>query len=169
MAFLNFGLWWIFWVHVCPWLIRAPKMLQLRTNQLVVWFVQVHVSNWITCHSSYSPSQNSNTSFYPKVLRARERAPTPYPFVVFTLDSHLSLLSSLGVRQHGSFAFVHSHVQHGEFSNSEPAWAMHSWGNHLALLHPLPPSPPSSTFVLQSLNVLARIFLLCQVSMVGQI
>jgi hypothetical protein len=27
-------------------------MLQLRTNQFVVWFVQVHVNNWPTCHSS---------------------------------------------------------------------------------------------------------------------
>ncbi len=27
----------------------------------------------------------------PEVLRARERAPTPYFSVIFTLDSHLSL------------------------------------------------------------------------------
>jgi hypothetical protein len=38
--------WWILWVHVCPWLIRAPKALKLCTNQLVIWFVQVHVHNW---------------------------------------------------------------------------------------------------------------------------
>ncbi len=44
--------WWILWFHVCSWLIHAPKMLQLRTNQFVVWFVQVHVNNWPTCHSS---------------------------------------------------------------------------------------------------------------------
>jgi len=30
----------------CPWLVRAPEVLQLCTNQLVVWFVQVHVSKW---------------------------------------------------------------------------------------------------------------------------
>jgi hypothetical protein len=34
------------------WFVRAPKELQLCTNQLVVWFVQVRVSNWLTCHSS---------------------------------------------------------------------------------------------------------------------
>jgi hypothetical protein len=34
-----------------------------------------------------------------KVLRAKERAPTPYPSTIFTLDSHLSLSRSLGVHQ----------------------------------------------------------------------
>jgi hypothetical protein len=29
----------------CPRPICAPKMLQLRTNELVVWFVQLHVNN----------------------------------------------------------------------------------------------------------------------------
>jgi hypothetical protein len=33
------------------------------------------------------------------VLRAKERTPTLHSFIVFTLDSHLSLLRSLGVRQ----------------------------------------------------------------------
>jgi hypothetical protein len=35
----------------------------------------------------------------PEVLRAKERSPTPYSFVVFTSDSHLSLLRSLEARQ----------------------------------------------------------------------
>jgi len=26
------GLWWVLWVRVCSWLVRAPKMFQLRTN-----------------------------------------------------------------------------------------------------------------------------------------
>jgi hypothetical protein len=38
--------WWVLWVCVCPWLVRAPKMPKIHTNQLVVWFVQVRVSNW---------------------------------------------------------------------------------------------------------------------------
>jgi hypothetical protein len=45
-------LWWILWVCVCSWLVRAPKVLQLCINQLVVWFVQVRVSNWLSCHFS---------------------------------------------------------------------------------------------------------------------
>jgi hypothetical protein len=43
----KFGLWWVLWVHVCLWLVYAPKVLQLRINQLVVWFVQLRVNNWI--------------------------------------------------------------------------------------------------------------------------
>jgi hypothetical protein len=46
------GLWWVLWVLVYPWLIHAPKVLRLCTNQLVVWFVEVHVSNWVDCQSS---------------------------------------------------------------------------------------------------------------------
>jgi hypothetical protein len=35
----------------------------------------------------------------PKVLQAKECALTPYSFVIFTLDSHLSLSRSLGTDQ----------------------------------------------------------------------
>jgi hypothetical protein len=30
---------------VCPWLVRASRVLQLCTNQLVVWFVEAHVNS----------------------------------------------------------------------------------------------------------------------------
>ncbi len=73
----------------CPWFVLAPKMLQLCTNHFVlvlcrsVWGVEVGQFFLV-------PSQSFNTPLYPsKVLRARERAPTPYYFVVFYLDSHL--------------------------------------------------------------------------------
>jgi hypothetical protein len=46
------GSWWILWVHICPWLIRAPKLLQPCINQLVVWFVYVRMNNWPACHLS---------------------------------------------------------------------------------------------------------------------
>jgi hypothetical protein len=39
VASFKFGLWWILWVRVCPWLVHAPKVFQLCINQLVVWFV----------------------------------------------------------------------------------------------------------------------------------
>jgi hypothetical protein len=48
----KFGPWWILWVRVCSWLVRAPKMFQPCTNQLVIWFVKVRVNNWPACHSS---------------------------------------------------------------------------------------------------------------------
>jgi hypothetical protein len=38
-ASLKSGPWWVLWVHVCMWLVLAPKAFKLRTNQLVVWFV----------------------------------------------------------------------------------------------------------------------------------
>jgi hypothetical protein len=37
-GFPKSGSWWILWIRVYPWLVLAPKMLQLCTNQLVVWF-----------------------------------------------------------------------------------------------------------------------------------
>jgi hypothetical protein len=35
----------------------------------------------------------------PKVMQGREHAPIPYSYVVFTLDSHLSLSTNLGACQ----------------------------------------------------------------------
>jgi hypothetical protein len=43
---------------------------------------------------------------YPKVLRARERAPTLYFSVVFTLDSHLSLSRRLENTLNCAFIFI---------------------------------------------------------------
>jgi len=41
----------------------------------------------------------------PKVLRTRERDPTPYSSIVLTLDLHLSLSKNLGVH-HKSFQVI---------------------------------------------------------------
>jgi len=41
------GPWWVLWVRICPWLVLAPKVLQLCTNQLVVWFVQTRMSDYV--------------------------------------------------------------------------------------------------------------------------
>jgi hypothetical protein len=44
--------WWVLWVRICPWLVLAPKVLQLCTNQLVVWFC-ADPCEWLhACHSS---------------------------------------------------------------------------------------------------------------------
>jgi hypothetical protein len=73
---------------VCPnclWLVLAPKVLQLGTNHLVLVLCR---SVWVSeaCHFVLVPSRSSNTALYPFiVLRTRERAPTPYPFIVFSL------------------------------------------------------------------------------------
>jgi len=47
VASRKFKLWWILWVCVCTWLVHAPKVFQLHTNQLVFWFMHVHVSDWL--------------------------------------------------------------------------------------------------------------------------
>jgi hypothetical protein len=40
-------------VNLCLHVARScTKVFQLCTNQLVVWFVKVHVSNWVVCQSS---------------------------------------------------------------------------------------------------------------------
>jgi hypothetical protein len=79
------GPWWTLWICVCLWFVCAPKMLQLCTNQLVVWFVQVHVNNWFV-HNSSSPHFGALT--HPstlKVLWAKKLAPTLFFSIVFIL------------------------------------------------------------------------------------
>jgi hypothetical protein len=48
----KFGPWWVLWVWICPWLILAPKVLQLCTNQLVVWFCASPCEWLVACPSS---------------------------------------------------------------------------------------------------------------------
>jgi hypothetical protein len=69
----------------CPWFVLAPKVLQLCTNHLVLVLCR---SVWVNeaCQFFLTPSQSSNTPLYlSKVLRAKERASTPYSSVVFYL------------------------------------------------------------------------------------
>jgi hypothetical protein len=39
--------WWVLWVRICPWLVLTSKVFQMCTNQLIVWFVQVRVNEWL--------------------------------------------------------------------------------------------------------------------------
>ncbi len=52
VSFPKSGPWWVLWVWVCLWLVVAPKVLQLCTNQLVVWFCAGQCEWLISCHSS---------------------------------------------------------------------------------------------------------------------
>jgi hypothetical protein len=72
--------WRVLWIRVCPWLIHAPKMLQLCINQLVVWFVYVRVSNWIACHSFLVPFGNSSTPLYPRSVTNQRTCPNSFSF-----------------------------------------------------------------------------------------
>jgi hypothetical protein len=81
------GPWWVLWVRGCPWLVLAPKVLQLCTNHLMLvlckfmWAIEA-------CQFFLVPSRNSSTPLYPsKVLRTREHASTFYSSDVFSLNS----------------------------------------------------------------------------------
>jgi hypothetical protein len=95
----KFGPWWVLWVFVCPWLVHAPKVLQLCSNQLVDWLCK---SVWIVDPFVNCPSPHPWTPTCPstlRVLQTKECTSTPYPFNIFTLNLQLSLSRSLGVCQ----------------------------------------------------------------------
>jgi len=90
------GPWWVLWICFCPWFIHAPKVLQLSTNQLVVWLMQICVNNWPAWHSSQSPSQNSSMPFYPRMLRTKRRTPIHYPSIVFIFGFAVESIKEFG-------------------------------------------------------------------------
>jgi hypothetical protein len=82
----------------CPWFILAPKVLQLRTNHLMlvlcrpVWVIEA-------CQFFLVPSRSSSTPLYlSKVLWTKERAPTAYSSIVFYLGPTFESLKELGMR-----------------------------------------------------------------------
>ncbi len=83
----------------CPWLVLAPKVFQLFTNHLALVLCR---SVWVDkpCQFFLVPSRSSSTPFYPsKVLWAKERASTPYSFIIFCLRFAFESLKELGVCQ----------------------------------------------------------------------
>jgi len=69
----------------CSWWVLTPKVLQLCTNHLVLVLCR---SVWVNeaCQLFLVPFRSSSTPLYhSKVLRAKERAPTLYSYVVFYL------------------------------------------------------------------------------------
>jgi len=89
------GPWWVVWVCVCSWFFRAPKVLKLCTNQLVVWFCK---SVWIVdpLVTLSSPHLGVLTCFsYPEVLRIKEHAMTPSS-IVFTFTFAFEFFKEFG-------------------------------------------------------------------------
>jgi hypothetical protein len=81
----------------CSWLVLAPKVLQLCINHLVLVLCR---SMWVgeAFHFFLVPSRSFNTPLYPSiVLWARERAPTFYPSVVFSLGLTFESFKELGM------------------------------------------------------------------------
>jgi hypothetical protein len=64
MASPKSGPWCVLWIRVHLWLVLPPKVLQLCTNQLIVWFVQVCVSDWLLI-------------ILPNLIRKLQHAPLP--------------------------------------------------------------------------------------------
>jgi hypothetical protein len=78
------------------WFVHAQKMHQLRTNQLVVWFVHVcGIIDPLVIHPSPHLKTLARPSS-PLVLRARECTPTFYPFVVFTFGLIVESIKGFG-------------------------------------------------------------------------
>jgi len=85
---------------ICPswmWLVLTPKVFQLCTNHFMLVLCK---SVWVDkgCQLFIVPSCSSSTPLYPsKVLWVRERALTPYCFVVLCLGLTFESLKELGV------------------------------------------------------------------------
>jgi len=83
-------------VSSCLLVVRpCTKGLQLRINQLVIWFVQIYVSDWIAFQSSESHIGAPTCPSTHEVLRTKEHAPTPSLFVVFTFGLEVESIKEL--------------------------------------------------------------------------
>jgi hypothetical protein len=72
----------------CMWLVRAPKALKLCTNQLVVWFVYVHVNN--QCLSFFLvPILELQHALLPPKRCERGSAPQLLTFSLFSPQTHI--------------------------------------------------------------------------------
>jgi hypothetical protein len=69
------------------------------TNLLFNLCKSMWIIDPLVTHPSLHPRALARPST-PKVLQTRDRTPTLYPSIIFTLDSQLSLSKNLGVRQY---------------------------------------------------------------------
>jgi len=96
------GPWWILWVRICPWLVLAPKVLQLCTDHLMFNFVQVHVSSW--CLSLFLvPSWSSSTPLYPQSAMSQGMCPNSLFFRCFRFRLIYESIKELGSASHSFF------------------------------------------------------------------
>jgi len=100
VASFKFGPWWVLWVLVCSWFACAPKVLQPRTNQLVIWFVQIRLNNWPTCHFLVPIPKLQHVSLPPKCYKLRNVPQLLFLPLFPLLDSHWSLSRSVGGCHH---------------------------------------------------------------------
>jgi hypothetical protein len=83
----------------CPWLVLAPKVLQLCTNHFVLVLCK---SVWVNeaCQLFLVPFRSFSMPLYPfKMLQAKECAPTPYSSVIFCLELTFQSFKESGMHQ----------------------------------------------------------------------
>jgi hypothetical protein len=98
----KFVSWWVLWVCVCPWLVRALKLLQLCINKLVVWFVQ---SMWGIELLVIFPNPHLGTPACPSTPKCYKPRNVPQ-LLILPLFSHLdSQWIYQGVRRCVIYAF----------------------------------------------------------------
>jgi hypothetical protein len=79
-----------------PWLVLAPKVLQLCTNHFVFGFVQVHVSSW--CFSLILvPYRSSNMPLYPESVANQGACPDSLLFQCFHFKLTFESIKGLGI------------------------------------------------------------------------
>jgi hypothetical protein len=75
-------------VNPCLLMTRpCTKVLQLRTNQLVVWFVQVCVNDWSACQSFWSHPRVLTHPSTPQSVANQRVHPNSFSFRYSPLDS----------------------------------------------------------------------------------
>jgi len=81
----------------CPWLLLAPKVLQLCIKHFV-WVVCKPV--WVSeaCQLFLVPSRSSNTPLYPSKCCELRNVPWFLPFPRFSIWTHIWVLRGIGVR-----------------------------------------------------------------------
>ncbi len=96
VASSKFGLWWVLWIRVCPWFIRAPRCPDYALINLLfglcksVWVIELLVNLPSPCPGA--PACPST----PEVLRTKERALIPSSFVVFSFGLTVESIKKLG-------------------------------------------------------------------------
>jgi len=83
---------------VSPYLLvvrLCTKNVRVTYNQLVVWFVQVHVSNWLFVNLPSPDLGVPACPSTPEVLWTKEHAPTPSSFITFTFGLEVESIKNL--------------------------------------------------------------------------
>jgi len=106
------GRWWFPQVRAmvslvclcCPWLVLAPKVLQLRTNH-VVWVLCRPV--WVSeaCQLFLVPSWNSSTPLYPSKCCELGSVPRLLLFPLFSAWTHIWVFQGVGSASYKNIKF----------------------------------------------------------------